>query len=64
MTKAEAVADFRETILPYVRQGQNGTIDKQARLDAFGNYTDLLCRAGKITLKQYETWTNPFEWRK
>jgi len=23
-------------------------------------YTDSLCKDGKITLKQYENWSNPF----
>ena len=27
---------------------------------AWGIFTDMLCRDGYITMKQYETWTCPF----
>ena len=34
--------------------------DREAVREAWGIYTDELCKAGEITAKQYETWTNPF----
>jgi hypothetical protein len=59
MTKKEAVAEFHEIFPPEVFQ-YHGSLDKLARCEAWNNYTDLLCKDGKITLKQYETWTHPF----
>jgi len=26
----------------------------------WNNFTDTLCKKGNITMKQYNTWTNPF----
>lgn len=59
MTKQQALRDFREHVLPAVDQ-QYSKSDKVARREAWSNHTDALCKAGAITLKQYESWTNPF----
>jgi hypothetical protein len=61
MTKEEAVAIWRREILPAVRQRyeQDGRIDRPARAEAWNNWTDELCKAGQITMRQYETWTHP-----
>lgn len=59
MTKKEALAEFRTEIAPAVRK-QYGPNDKPAICEAWNNYTDALCKEKRITLKQYETWTNPF----
>jgi hypothetical protein len=59
MTKNTAVADFKAFILPGVIKwfGEN---DKVAIRTAWGDWTDSLCKSNQITLRQYETWTNPF----
>lgn len=59
MTKAQALADFREHIAPLVR-AQYGKGDRVAMSEAWCNYTDSLCKDGRITRHQDETWTNPF----
>jgi len=35
--------------------------DKPALREAGGIYTDALCRDGRITQRQYDTWTCPFK---
>ena len=54
MTKREAKANFLAVSVP------EGLNDKPAMRYAWGLYTDLLCKDGYITMKQYETWTCPF----
>ena len=59
ITKEEALSSFREA----GKAGNKGSrfyYDTIAKREAFNNYTDSLCKEGKITLKQYETWRNPF----
>ena len=57
MTKQEAEREWRECILPEViaRYGK----DKATRRESWGVFTDSLCKDGRITLRQYETWTHP-----
>jgi hypothetical protein len=59
MTKNQALQDFKENILPAVvsKYGKN---DKVAICEAWNEYTDMLCKDGLISMKQYETWDNPF----
>lgn len=59
MTKTQAIASFRETVLPFVieRYGEN---DETAIRTAWCEYTDMLCQDGLITSHQDATWTNPF----
>lgn len=59
MTKREAVAIFRTTVLPAVVK-QYGKNDRPAITEAWNNWTDALCKNREITLRQYETWTHPF----
>lgn len=59
MTKNTAVADFRAFILPGVIAHYSKT-DIVAIRTAWNDWTDSLCKSGQITLRQYETWTNPF----
>ena len=63
MTKAQAIAEFREFILPSIRKSEsqygNGT-DETMRREEWNNYTDSLCKDGRITSHQYNTWTGPF----
>ena len=54
MTKREAKAHFLAASVP------EGLNDKPAMRYAWGLFTDMLCRDGYITLKQYETCTCPF----
>ena len=54
MTKREAKAHFLAVSVP------EGLNDKPAMRYAWGLFTDMLCKNGYITLKQYETWTCPF----
>jgi len=61
MTKQEAVKQFKEDVLPYVKERyeQDGIRDLPARREAFNNFTDWLCKEGYITSWQYENWTHP-----
>ncbi len=59
MNKKEVVAEFKEFVLPNVIK-RFGEKDKIALAEAWNDYTDALCKDGRITLKQYESWTNPF----
>lgn len=54
MTKASAVARFKAEVL-----GNIPPLDQPALDQAWNNYTDMLCKSGEITMKQYETWTHP-----
>jgi hypothetical protein len=59
LTKKEVLATFRADILPVVQEGY-GKHDKPAVSEAWNNYTDMLCKEGKISSKQYSNWTNPY----
>jgi hypothetical protein len=72
MTKAEAVREFRQLIMPRLRRleerGSGHTItgrvegkkiDYPRRREAWGIYTDGLLRSGDISLNQYERWESP-----
>ena len=54
MTKAEAKAQFIRDYLGDIPLG-----DKPAIAEAWNNYTDMLCKEGQITSKQYNEWTHP-----
>lgn len=68
MTKKEALAYFKENILPEIMKLErnrcpgdlSGGIDSPMRSQAWNDYTDYLCKDKRITSKQYNTWTNPF----
>lgn len=61
MTKVEAAEMFKENVLPGIKKAseQDGVRDMPARREAWNNFTDSLCKDGKITLQQYESWTHP-----
>lgn len=64
MTKKEAVALFKD-LCPrekFVTKYSNGkeSLDTVARSEAWNNFTDSLCKEGKISDWQYNNWTNPF----
>jgi hypothetical protein len=58
MTKSEAIEEFKADVLPVV-VAKYGTGDKPALAEAWNNWTDALCKEGRITLWQYENWTHP-----
>lgn len=62
MTKAQALADFKEHILPGIKtiEAKNGRVDHCMRAEAWSNYTDSLCTDKIISSKQNYKWTNPF----
>lgn len=55
MTKAEALKEFREYYMPNIPRG-----DVIWQREEWNNYTDYLCKDGRITQHQCDTWTNPF----
>jgi len=61
MTKEEAVAEFKEYVLPQVRAQyeRDGVPDWPARREAWNNFTDALQKEGRITARQYDTWDHP-----
>ena len=59
MNKREALRQFCEYLLP-ILDAKYGKNDIPARCEAWNDYTDMLCKDGEITLKQYESWANPF----
>lgn len=61
MMKKEAEREFREQVLPVIRDEyeQDGCIDRPARVEAWNNYTDALCKEGRITSQQYFSWMYP-----
>lgn len=63
VTKAEALEHWRSYDLPAVKAEyeQDGIPDYPARSESWSVFTDGLCKDGKITLKQYETWSSPPE---
>lgn len=57
MTKQEAVQLFKNEYSEQLGKWEN---DKTAKITAWNNYTDILCKDGLISTKQYDTWKNPF----
>lgn len=61
VTKKEVEDIFRRDILPDIqkRYEKNGVKDIPARCEAWGEFTDRLCKSGQITKWQYENWATP-----
>ena len=59
-TKAQVLEQFRYNWKVATLADPALKSDKIAKRIAFGDFTDMLCKNGDITLKQYETWSNPF----
>ncbi len=53
MTKKQALETFKAL-------GITLKSDAIHNREAWSYYTDSLCKNGEITLKQYESWSNPF----
>ena len=58
-TKAAALQQFRYN-WKVSTKGTKWATDSVAKSEAWGNFTDQLCKEGYITLRQYESWSNPF----
>lgn len=59
MNKEQALREFKEVHLPYIID-RYGKDDRIAIRTAWNDYTDMLCKEGQITDKQYSNWDNPF----
>jgi len=59
MTKKEAIDNFRENVLPEVKNAERNGIDKARRRMEWNNYTDALHKGKQITAKQYCNWLTP-----
>ena len=59
-TKAQALEQFRYNWKVECLANPSYKSDKIRKRIAFGDFTDMLCKEGYITLNQYETWSNPF----
>lgn len=59
LTKKQVIKDFRVD-LATAERANGHKFDKVARREQFGMYTDYLCKSGQISMRQYETWSNPF----
>jgi hypothetical protein len=62
MTKAEAVAYFRESILPVLvehERKEGGGRDRVARWQEWSYYVDSLVKGHEITEWQAHNWTAP-----
>lgn len=62
MTKAEAIQEFKDYIMPAIieqeKEWGNGK-DSIFRSEEWSNFTDYLCKDGRITSYQYNTWRCP-----
>ena len=58
-TKAQALEQFRYN-WKVSTKGTQWATDSIAKREAWGIFTDELCREGYITMKKYESWSNPF----
>lgn len=54
MTKEEAITFFNKHIRPSIPED-----DKPMLKQAWNDWTDALCKEGKITPKQYSSWVHP-----
>lgn len=57
MNKTTAIAQFKDENKAEITNFSKG--DFAALRELWNNYTDMLCRNGDITTKQYETWHHP-----
>lgn len=59
ITKAQALEQFRYN-WKCDTKGTKTATDSIAKRLAWSYFTDELCREGYITMKKYESWSNPF----
>lgn len=65
MTKKQALEEFREFMMPLIKKQEKewsgkARVDEAFRREEWNNFTDALCKNGRITKHQYESWDNPF----
>lgn len=58
LTKKQALAMFNE-LYPKESFISDAGFDEPARREAWNNFTDALHKEGKISERQYNTWTGP-----
>ena len=59
ITKSQAVSQFRYNWKVAIKQ--NSVVNNiSAKREAWGIFTDDLCKEGYISMKKYESWTSPF----
>ncbi|WLW37001.1 hypothetical protein [Synechococcus phage S-MS29] len=59
-TKAAVLQQFRYNWKVTSLENPSLRDDAIAKREAWHIFTDMLCKEGYITLRQYETWSNPF----
>lgn len=63
LTKREAVKEFMyiygEGLFKKDGTGGNRRMDKVANREQWNNWTDQLCKEGRITAHQFNTWQYP-----
>ena len=61
MTWEEACKKFETVHLPVIKDvyEQDGEPDWPARRESWNNFTDFLCKSGRISDWQYENWSHP-----
>ncbi len=61
--RADAINMWRDGILPFIQAEfeADGVPDYPARSESFNNWTDMLCKDGRISEWQYNNWTHPVE---
>ena len=59
-TKAAALQQFRYNWKVITKQHPRLKNDTVWKREEWSYFTDSLCKEGYITLKQYESWSNPF----
>jgi hypothetical protein len=59
ITKAQALQQFRYN-WKVSTKGTKMATDAVAKRLEWSYYTDSLCKEGYITMKKYESWSNPF----
>ena len=59
ITKAQALQQFKYN-WKVSTKGTRTATDSIAKREAWSYFTDDLCREGYITMKKYESWSNPF----
>jgi len=56
MKKSEAMKQFKQIWKDAIKNNPNLKKDIPAKREAFGIFIDGLCKDGRITKSQYETW--------
>ena len=59
-TKAQVLEQFRYNWKVATLENPSLRGDTIAKREDWSNFTDMLCKCNEISMKQYESWTNPF----